>query len=98
MLSPTPESLKPDEHSHCAASPGWAPMVRHLDLFSGIGGFALAARMVGGIETAAFCEIDPWARQVLAKNFPSVPIHDDIKTLNPKDYGTIDLITGGYPC
>jgi hypothetical protein len=25
MLSPTPESLKPDEHSHCAASSGWAP-------------------------------------------------------------------------
>lgn len=73
-------------------------IVRHLDLFSGIGGFALAAQMAGGIETAAFCEIDPWARRVLAKNFPCVPIHDDVKTLNPKDYGTIDLITGGYPC
>jgi len=73
-------------------------LVVHLDLFSGIGGFALAAQMVGGIKTAAFCEIDPWARQVLAKNFPGVPIHDDVKTLNPNDYGTIDLITGGYPC
>lgn len=48
------------------------PMVRHLDLFSGIGGFALAAQMVGGIETVAFCEIDPWARKMLAKNFPGV--------------------------
>lgn len=74
------------------------PPVRHLDLFSGIGGFALAARMVGGIETVAFCEIDPWAQQVLTKNFPNVPIHGDVKTLNPKDYGRIDLITGGYPC
>lgn len=74
------------------------PVVHHLDLFSGIGGFALAAQMVGGIETIGFCEIDPWARQVLAKNFPSVPIHDDVKTLDPKDYGRIDLITGGYPC
>lgn len=73
-------------------------LVKHLDLFSGIGGFALAAQMVGGIETVAFCEIDPWARRVLNKNFPSVPIHDDVKTLNPKNYGTIDLITGGYPC
>lgn len=73
-------------------------LVVHLDLFSGIGGFALAAQMVGGIETAAFCEIDPWARQVLAKNFPNVPIHDDIKTLNPNDYGKIDIITGGFPC
>ena len=73
-------------------------LVRHLDLFSGIGGFALAAQMIGGIKTIGFCEIDPWARQVLAKNFPNVPIHDDVKTLNPNNYGTIDLITGGWPC
>lgn len=73
-------------------------LVRHLDLFSGIGGFALAAQWVGGIETVAFCEIDPWARQVLAKNFPGTPIHDDVRTLKPNDYGRIDLITGGYPC
>ncbi len=82
-----------------AASSGrMTRLVRHLDLFSGIGGFALAAQMAGGIETAAFCEIDPWARMILTKNFPDVPIHDDVKTLNPNEYGTIDLITGGYPC
>lgn len=74
------------------------PHVRHLDLFSGIGGFALAARMVGGIETVGFCEIDPWAQKVLAKNFPGVPIHDDVKTLEGNEYGRIDLISGGYPC
>jgi len=73
-------------------------LVVHLDLFSGIGGFALAAQMVGGIKTAAFCEIDSRARQVLTKNFPNVPICEDVKTLNPKHYGTIDLITGGFPC
>ena len=73
-------------------------LVRHLDLFSGIGGFALAAQWTGGIETVAFCEINKYARQVLAKNFPNVPMHDDVKTLNPKDYGRIDLITGGFPC
>ena len=73
-------------------------LVRHLDLFSGIGGFALAAQWVGGIETVGFCEIDPWAQKVLAKNFPNVPIHDDVKTLNSKNYGRIDIITGGYPC
>ena len=72
--------------------------VRHLDLFSGIGGFALAAQMVGGIETVGFCEIDQWSRDVLAKNFPGVPIHDDVKTLDPNNYGRIELISGGYPC
>jgi len=51
----------------------------HLCLFSGIGGFALAARNVGW-KTQQFVEIDPYCQKVLAKNFPGVPIHDDIKT------------------
>ena len=72
---------------------------KHLDLFSGIGGFALAARMVGGIETVAFCETDDFARRVLNKNFPGVPVFGDVREFNAKPLnGTIDLITGGYPC
>lgn len=55
---------------------------RHLDLFSGIGGFALAAAWTGRIETIGFCESDPWCRRVIAKHWPGVPIHDDIKTLD----------------
>jgi DNA (cytosine-5)-methyltransferase 1 len=51
----------------------------HIDLFSGIGGFALAARWAG-IETIQFVEIDPFCQKVLNKNFPGIPIHDDIKT------------------
>jgi len=51
----------------------------HIDLFSGIGGFALAARWAG-IQTVQFVEIDKFCQQVLRKNFPGVPIHDDIKT------------------
>ena len=71
--------------------------MKHLDLFSGIGGFALAAQWAG-IETVAFCEIDKFCHKVLNKNFPGIPIHDDIKTLNGADYAGIDIITGGYPC
>lgn len=52
--------------------------MRTLDLFSGIGGFALAARWMGW-DTAAFIEINPFCQKVLAKNFPSVPVYDDIK-------------------
>ncbi|MFA5261285.1 MAG: DNA cytosine methyltransferase, partial [Candidatus Omnitrophota bacterium] len=51
----------------------------HIDLFSGIGGFALAAKWAG-IETVQFVEIDPFCQKVLQKQFPGVPIHDDIKT------------------
>jgi len=71
--------------------------MKHLDLFSGIGGFALAAQWAG-IETVAFCEIDKFCHKVLQKNFPRVPIHDDIRTLRGEDYAGIDIITGGYPC
>ena len=72
-------------------------IMRHLDLFSGIGGFALAARWAG-IETVGFCEIEDFPRKVLAKNFPGVKIHEDIKDLNGEEYRNIDLITGGFPC
>jgi len=68
-----------------------------LDLFSGIGGFSLAARWAG-IETVGFCEIDPYCRRVLEKNFSGVPIHGDIRTLRGDEFGPIDIITGGDPC
>lgn len=71
--------------------------MKHLDLFSGIGGFALAARWAG-IETVQFVEIDPFCQKVLAKNFPGVPIHDDIKTFRGERFRGIDLLTGGSPC
>jgi len=42
--------------------------VRHLDLFSGIGGFAVAAQRVGW-QTIGFCEIDPFCLDVLERRF-----------------------------
>jgi DNA (cytosine-5)-methyltransferase 1 len=71
--------------------------VKHLDLFSGIGGFALAARWVG-IETVQFVEFDPYAQKVLAKNFPDVPIHGDIHDFKADEFCGVGLLTGGYPC
>lgn len=59
-------------------------METHLDLCSGIGGFALAAQWLG-MQTIGFCEIDPFCQRVLAKNFPGVPIHDDLTTLRSND-------------
>jgi DNA-cytosine methyltransferase len=72
--------------------------MKHLDLFSGIGGFALAARWMGW-QTVQFVEIEPFCQAVLKKNFPNTPIHGDIKTFDgTKLWGTIDIITGGFPC
>ena len=71
--------------------------MNHVDLFSGIGGFALAARWAG-LETVQFVEIDPFCQKVLNKNFPGVPIHDDIKTFDGTKYSNVFLLTGGFPC
>jgi len=70
--------------------------MRHLDLFSGIGGFALAARWMGW-ETVAFCEREQYARRVLEQHWPGVPIIDDITQWPNKRIGC-DIITGGFPC
>jgi DNA (cytosine-5)-methyltransferase 1 len=55
--------------------------MRHLDLFSGIGGFALAADWVWGDVEHIFCDNEPFAQAVLAKHWPNAPIYGDIRTL-----------------
>lgn len=75
--------------------------MRHLDLFSGIGGFALATEMVlgkGNVEHI-FCDNDPFAQAILKKHWPNSSIYGDIKTLTAKEAGGgTDLLTGGFPC
>ena len=74
-----------------------------LDLFSGIGGFSLGLERTGGFKTVAFCEIDKFCQQVLAKHWSTVPIFEDIHdittfTLHQRNIGRIDVITAGFPC
>jgi len=72
--------------------------MKHLSLFSGIGGFDLAAEWMGW-ENIEQIEIDPFCIEVLKKNFPNVPKCTDIKDFNGSDYtGRVDIITGGFPC
>ena len=77
--------------------------LKHLDLFSGIGGFSLGLEATGGFETVAFCDIEEYPRQVLKKHWPHVKQYKDIKELNYErlkadGINSIDIITGGYPC
>ena len=76
--------------------------MKALSLFSGIGGLDLAAEMAG-IETAAFCEIEPFAVKVLERRFPGVPIFNDVRTLTARGLKSkglmpIDVVHGGFPC
>ena len=78
-------------------------MLKHLDLFSGIGGFSLGLESAGLVQTVAFCDFDKYCQQILKKNFPDVHIYGDVKELNydklkTDGIDTIDIITGGYPC
>lgn len=67
-------------------------------LFNGIGGFALAASWMGW-ENVFHCEIDGYCNKVMKRHFPNSIEYGDIKQQNFNSYlGTIDLLTGGFPC
>jgi len=57
--------------------------MKHLDLFSGLGGFAVAAKKVWGAEyeCAGFCEIDNFCQELLRLRFPNTKIYGDIREL-----------------
>lgn len=68
-------------------------------LFSGIGGFDLAASRVWGWDCVRWqVEIDPWAQRVLAKHWPNVPRFGDIRELTGEELEPVELICGGFPC
>ena len=76
--------------------------MRVLSLFSGIGGLDLAAEWAG-METVAFCEIEPYPVEVLKRRWPDVPVYNDVRELNRERLEAdgilpIDIITGGFPC
>lgn len=72
--------------------------MKHGSLFSGIGGFDLAAQWMGW-ENVFQVEIDPFCQKVLEKNFPNTKRYGDIKEFDGTKYrGTIDILTGGFPC
>ncbi len=72
--------------------------MRHASLFSGIGGFDLAAEWMGW-ENVFQVEIDGFCQKVLEKNFPNVTRYGDIKQFNgTKHRGAVDVLSGGFPC
>jgi DNA (cytosine-5)-methyltransferase 1 len=72
--------------------------MRHGSLFSGIGGFDLAAKWMGWTNVF-HTEWNEFGQKVLKHHFPnSISYHDIIKTDFTIHRGTIDIITGGFPC
>ena len=70
-----------------------------IDLFSGIGGFALGFQRAGFQFTEHyFSEIDKHAIANYKYNFPNAKHIGDITTLHGGDFTDIDIITFGSPC
>ena len=75
--------------------------MRHVDLCSGIGGFALGFEWAGLSKPVLFCDIEPWSRKIINKHWPDVPIAEDVKELanDPERFvPDCDILTAGYPC
>lgn len=72
--------------------------MRHLGLFEGVGGFALAAKLMGW-QTVAWVEKDEECQRVLKKNFPESKAYADILEFSGQEFtGNIEIVTGGFPC
>lgn len=70
----------------------------HGSLFSGIGGFDLAAEWMGW-DNKFHCEWNPFCQKVLHHYFPNAEQFTDItKTDFTKYANKIDILTGGFPC
>jgi DNA (cytosine-5)-methyltransferase 1 len=71
--------------------------MRYLSVCAGIEAATVAWHPLGW-TAAAFSEIEPFPRAVLAHHWPEVPRHGDFTTIGAEDYGPIDLLVGGTPC
>ena len=73
-------------------------MLVHASLFSGIGGFDLAADWMGW-DNLFHCEWNPFGQRVLKHHFPkSISYNDITKTDFTIHEGSVDILTGGFPC
>ncbi len=77
------------------------PTLNVLSLFAGIGGLDLGLERAG-MRIVGQVEIDPFARAVLARHWPEVPRHDDVRTTPTWWTSTprpaVHVVAGGFPC
>jgi len=71
--------------------------MKFLSLFSGIGGFDLGLERAG-MECVGQVEKDPYCLKILAKHWPDVKRIEDIHNARGDEFGTVDLVCGGFPC
>lgn len=80
------------------------PVLRSLDLFSGLGGISIGLH--GIAKPVCYCELDETCRTLLAAKMrngllPRAKVFKDVRSLRGKDIGgkgSVDIIVGGWPC
>lgn len=78
-------------------------MIQHVSLFTGVGGFDLAAERAG-MNPAAMCEIDKNAQNILKKHWPNTPLFTDVKEVTGDSLRKLNIdptrtvLSGGFPC
>jgi site-specific DNA-cytosine methylase len=74
----------------------------HVDLCSGIGGFALGFIAAQVTEPVLFCDFDEKVRKLLKVRFPGIPIANDVKEIASDPRRFIHerpfILSSGYPC
>lgn len=65
-------------------------------LFSGIGGIELGLARAG-MDILWHAESDDYARRVLARHWPNVPVYRDVRDIDATA-ARVDLLAGGFPC
>ena len=71
---------------------------KHGSLFSGIGGFDLAAEWMGW-DNVFHCECNEFGQKILKHYWPNAKSYGDIKQTDFSIHrGEIDILTGGFPC
>jgi site-specific DNA-cytosine methylase len=78
-------------------APWWKQQMKSLDLFSCIGCHAIGFERAG-IETAAFCEINPFRRLQIRQRFPGIEVNVDIRDFYYEGVRHADVVIGGPPC
>lgn len=72
--------------------------MNHGSLFSGLGGFDLAAEWMGW-NNKFHCDINPFSRKICSFYWPEAESYDNIKTTDFRIWrGKIDVLSGGFPC
>ena len=102
LAAPPASATKDGPAWRSAADGAGGAGLRILSLFSGAGGFDMGLHAaLPHARTTGLCEIDPYARKVLARAFPGVAQHEDVNTLasgEDKPAERPNMIIGGFPC